>query len=64
MNEVSSVCLERLRMLTDTYTDTAVVENDGLDTQNTQELPNTDSSISLQTAIGSVSPPDKLELDS
>ena len=43
---------------------TAVEENDGLDTHNTQELLNTDSSSSLQTAIGSASPPAKLELNS
>ena len=52
-------------MLTDTcHRDSDVSENDSLDTHNTQELPNTDSSTSLQTAIGSASPPAKLELNS
>lgn len=64
MNEVSSVCLERLRMLTDTcHTHTAVTENDGSDTHNTQELLNTESLSSLQTAIGSALHPAKWELD-
>ena len=65
MNEVTSVCLERLRMLAETcHTESGTTEKDGSDTHKTEELPNTESSSSPKVTVGSVSPPGKWEVAS